>query len=100
MAGIWAVPLWQIGYVKTTLRRTSLGAGERICIWPIAHKRRVTLLPGIATLFLLISSYPDWKNSSNPALGQCQGCFCLRIIDGNFPMAIEGGGTWRNENLL
>jgi hypothetical protein len=68
MASIRAIPLRQIGYVKATFHRASLGARERIYVRPIARKCRVTGLPVIPTLLLLITSYPGWGNSSNPAL--------------------------------
>jgi hypothetical protein len=70
----------EFAHIKATFHRASLGARERICVWPIAHKSRVPFLPGIPTLFLLISSYTSWGNSADPALCQCQGYFRLRII--------------------
>ena len=84
MASIRAVPLRQISYVKRTLDRARLAIRERIYVWPIAQKRRMTSLPGIPSLLLFITSYPFWRNSSHPALCHFQDRLRLRIVYGHF----------------
>src|SRR5438067_3700382 len=86
-----AVPLRQIGYVKVAFHRAFLAVSERVCIWPIAQKRRSTLLKGIPTLLLLISSYPLWRNSAHPTLCHSQRGFRPRIVNRHFSVWLYNG---------